>query len=327
LGLLLAPATLLAADESEVVATVMGQAITRADLEQSVAAQLKQLDDQRAQILEEALSPLVDQTLFEKVAEQRGVTAAELLATEVTGKTPAVTDADIDAWFEENKARLRNQTKEQLGDQIRSFLEQQRAFDRRSEFMQELRKEHEVKLLLEPRRIEIDLANATWKGNEDAPITVVEFSDFQCPACQGFNPTVSQLLKAYPEQVRVAFLQLPLRSIHPKAQKAAEASLCARDQDKFWEMHDAMFADQRKLEVADLKASARQIGLDGEKFDACLDGDTYKAVVDADFNQATALGATGTPSVFVNGRVVSPGRVPSIQMLSALVEDELARLK
>jgi protein-disulfide isomerase len=313
------------AEETDPVAKVGDDLVTLAELESAVEAQLKQLETQRHALLEGALDGLIDKRLLQREAIDRGITLDQLLEQEVTSKAPPVADSEIDTWYSQNRSRLGTNTKEQLAPQIRTFLEQQAGAQQTTALLAKLRAKYPVEVYFEPLRHELDLSNATWKGPENAPVTVVEFSDFQCPACQGFNPTVSQLLAAYPEQVRIAFLQSPLRQIHPQAQDAAEASLCAREQNKFWEFHDALFADQSKLQIADLKSTARLLGMNGEAFDACLDGDTQAGAVQADLNQAARVGASGTPSVFVNGRPTTPGRVPSLETLKELIDDELAR--
>jgi protein-disulfide isomerase len=172
----------------------------------------------------------------------------------------------------------------------------------------------------------VSIAHDPVLGPEGAPVTIVEFSDFQCPACRSFNPILDQILDAYGDSVRVAFRQYPLRAIHPQAQPAAEASLCARDQGKFWELHDAMFANQKGLAPAQLKELARELELDGEVFDQCLDGGTYRAIVDQDLARGESAGVSGTPSVFINGREVAPGQVPSFEQMKALIDDELRRM-
>lgn len=314
------------AQDEEAVAIVGGQTLTLADVEASISGQLADLDKQRQKLVEAAIGPLVDQRLVEIEAAEFGISADQLLSAEVQAKIPLVTSADVDLWFEGNKARLQpGTTKEQVTDQIRALLERERGEGLYRTYLSSLRDKHETRILFEPARTEFDLADATWKGAEDAPITLVEFSDFQCPACRGFNPVLEQLLEKYPEDVKVAFLQFPLRSIHPQAQGAAEAALCARDAGKFWEMHDEMFADQSNLGLDSLKASARKVGIDGAAFDACLDGNKYTPVVQADFDRARGAGITGTPAVFINGREIAPGRVPSLEALSSVLEDELRR--
>jgi protein-disulfide isomerase len=139
------------------------------------------------------------------------------------------------------------------------------------------------------------------KGNPKAPVTIVEFSDFQCPFCSRVNPTISKIMKTYGDQVRVVFKHNPL-PFHKDAPLASEASLAAGAQGKFWEMHDLLFKNQRKLKRADLDVYATQLGLDIEKFKSDLDQHTFKAQVDADLAQARSLGVRGTPNFFINGK-------------------------
>ena len=171
--------------------------------------------------------------------------------------------------------------------------------------------------------VKVNTKGAPSWGPKDAKVTIVEFSDFQCPYCSRVVPTLKQVVEAYDGQVRLVFRQFPLRSIHPQAQKAAEASLCAADQGKFWEMHDAMFADQRQLTDDSLKAKAQALGMDAEGFNQCLDSGQYAAAVQADLDAGQAVGVSGTPAMFINGRFAS-GALPYDQ-LAAMVEQELAR--
>ena len=139
------------------------------------------------------------------------------------------------------------------------------------------------------------------KGNLDSKNIVVEYSDFQCPACGAAYPEVKKLL-ASKADVKFVYKHFPLRSIHANAQKAAEAGECATEQDKFWEMHDIMFENQKKLSVAELKIYAEQIGLDAEKFSACLDSGRTAGIVEANFQEGLGKGVGATPTFFVNGQ-------------------------
>ena len=118
------------------------------------------------------------------------------------------------------------------------------------------------------------------RGNPSAPVTIVEFSDYQCPFCARVNPTLAKVRETYGDSVKIVFKDFPLPN-HPQAPKAAEAARCAGDQKKYWEMHDAMFANQRALEVPALKQTARAIGLDGAAFDQCLDSGKWPPTVRA----------------------------------------------
>ncbi len=187
--------------------------------------------------------------------------------------------------------------------------------------MGKLKVDAEIAYFLEPPRADV-AATGPSKGPDDAPVTIVEFSDFECPFCSRVNPTLDQVREEYGDQVRIVFRQFPLR-IHPNAPKAAEASLCAHDQGKFWEMHDLMFEEQKQLAVADLKAKAARLELDTEQFDQCLDSGKYQGQVQADMQEGARAGVSGTPAMFVNGRLVS-GAVP-FQQIADVIDMELAR--
>ena len=324
LALVLLSAAPAPVQDGKIVAKIDGVAITLEELEQSLSSEIQKLERQRHQLLENGIDQLVDKRLIEAAAEAKGLTAVALMDQEIAENTKPVEDADIDAWYEQNKGRVRGD-KAQVTPQIRSFLEQQQTLQVRTGLVERLRSQHKIEVLFEPLRLAFETDQATLLGPADAPIKIVEFSDFQCPACKGFNPTLDQVKGHYGDKIQVVFRQFPLRSIHPQAQKAAEAALCGRDQSKFWEFHDAMFANQGQLEVAKLKERARTLGLDGETFDQCLDSSKYAAIVQADLDRGASAGVTGTPAVFVNGRPVSPGRVPSYEMLSEIIDQELAR--
>ncbi|MEM7583209.1 MAG: thioredoxin domain-containing protein [Acidobacteriota bacterium] len=307
------------------VAVIDGKPITHSELEAWAAPQLAEIDQRRHQILESSLGQMIDERLTELEAERRGVTVAELMAEAIDAKIEPVTDDDIDAFYNENKARMR-QTKEAVAEQIRSYLTQQRSEPLRRDLVTDLRARYGVEINLEPIRVELAELESPAKGPEKAPVKLVEFSDFQCPACKRIAPTLDQLHEAYGDQLRIEFRQLPLTSIHPQAFKAAEASICAANQGKFWEMHDALFARQRELSIDQLKQRAQEIDLDRKAFDACLDNGEATATVQRDMAEAQRVGLSGTPTMFVNGRPVRLLRNPSaFEQLSVLIDDELAR--
>ncbi|MFH0804589.1 MAG: thioredoxin domain-containing protein [Patescibacteria group bacterium] len=168
-----------------------------------------------------------------------------------------------------------------------------------------------------PTKVDIALrADDHVRGDSTAAVTLVAYSDFQCPYCSAVNPTIEKVLADYPGQVRLVFRHFPL-SFHENAQKAAEASECASVQGKFWEMHDKMFANQSKLTIADLKGYAKELGLNATKFNSCLDDGTYASKVQTDETQGGQYGVNGTPATFVNGTLIS-GAVPYAQFKAAV---------
>ncbi len=159
--------------------------------------------------------------------------------------------------------------------------------------------------------------NPSW-GPDDAKVTVIEFSDFQCPYCQRFaTQTLPQLRQAYGDKIRFVYRDFPLTAIHQYAMGAAEAAECANEQGKFWEYSDQLWAKQAALQVSDLKSYAGKIGLDQAQFDACLDGQKYAADVDANVADGNKAQVQGTPTFFVNGhRLV--GALPFAQFQQAI---------
>jgi protein-disulfide isomerase len=215
-----------------------------------------------------------------------------------------------------------NQPFEQLKPRILTYLAGQQRGELQKALLDTLNTKYSPRILLEPAREEIKTAGSPAKGPENAPVTIVEFSDFQCPYCSRVVPTIDEAVKVYGDQVRVVFRQFPL-GMHKDAQKAAEASLCANEQGKFWGLHDAMFANQQALGVEQLKGKAAELGVDAAKFNACLDGGKYAPQVATDVAEGSQAGVSGTPAMFVNGRFVS-GAVP-FEQLASIIDDELQR--
>jgi protein-disulfide isomerase len=310
-----------AAGSAEVLAVVNGKPITEAEVRQSAAEQFKALEreyqTQTRTLLENSLDQAIHERLLETEAAARGV-AKEALLAEL--KPAAVTDADVDAFYEQNKAQI-PRPKEQVAAQIKSYLEQQGGQKVQQDFYGKLKDKYKVEYKMEPLRVEV-AATGPAKGPANAPVTIVEFSDFECPFCSRINPTIKQVQDKYGDKVRIVFRQYPL-PFHPKAQKAAEASLCASDQGKFWEMHDAMFANQQALAVEQLKAKAAELGLKAEEFNSCIDSGKHAAAIQADMKDGSAAGVSGTPALFVNGRFIN-GAVPFDQ-IATVIDDELRR--
>lgn len=170
----------------------------------------------------------------------------------------------------------------------------------------------------------VPIGNSPAKGPSDALITIVEFSDFECPFCSRVNPTVKQIHETYGKDVRVIFKQNPL-PFHQNAGPAAQAALEARDQGKFWEMHDKLFENQKALAKDNLEGYAKELGLNVAKFKTALETNKHKSEIDADQKLARDLGASGTPSFFINGRSLR-GAQP-FDAFKTVIDEELAKAK
>ncbi len=306
----------------DVLAVVNGQAITEADVRTSAAEQFKGLQREYEKnshnLLESSLQTVIQDRLVEAEAKSRGVTKDQVLA-EI--KPTPVTDADVDAFYEQNKAQI-PRPKEQVAAQIKTYLEQQGQQKSRSAYYENLQKKYKVDIKMEPVRVEVAASGPATGGPATAPVTIVEFSDFQCPFCSRLTPTLDQVKKKYGDKVRIVFRQFPL-PMHQNAQKAAEAALCANDQGKFWQLHDAMFSNQSALGVDQLKAKAVELGLKAEDFNKCLDSGAKVAVVEADKKAGSEAGVQGTPAMFINGRFLN-GAVP-LENVTSVIDDELRR--
>jgi protein-disulfide isomerase len=158
------------------------------------------------------------------------------------------------------------------------------------------------------------------RGPADAPVTLVEFSDFECPFCRRAHDTLEQVLAAYPGKVRLVFRQLPLQ-MHPHALAAAQASLCAHEQGHFWDYHDALFGRQGHLAPEDLRENAVALGLDTGKFSQCMESGRTLAQVKTDEAAAEKLGLSSTPAFFVNGVLLSGA--PPLTDFKRAIDEEL----
>jgi protein-disulfide isomerase len=302
-------------------AIVAGEPIPLAAVDELVKAQLMEIRSREHQLRSQALDELIAQSLLEKEAKARGVSEDALEKAEILDKA-VVPEAESRAYYEANKARIGSMPEAEAMKQIREGLAQQRQGERRAAFAKELRAKYDVKVLLEPYRIPVALGDAPVRGAAAAPVTIVEFSDFQCPYCVRARPTVAKIRETYGAQVRWAFRHYPL-SFHERAEKAGEAAACAGDQGKFWEMHDRLWANTGKLAVPDLKEHAAALGLDTAAFDKCLDSGAHAGLVERDEEMGKSYGVSGTPAFFVNGRPLV-GAQP-FEAFQQVIDDELQR--
>ncbi len=302
------------ATAGKVLARVDGKAITEGAVLDAIAGQLLKMERDRHELISRTVETEVRNALLDAEATKRGVSREELIEAEVNAKLSEVPAAEVDAFYEARKQQIRA-TKEQVEEQIRKFL-------RYESFMEKLEATAEIEILTEPFRVEV-AAEGPSKGPAGAPVTIVEFSDFECPFCGRVNPTIAKVRETYGDKVQVVFRQFPL-DIHKNARKAGEASLCADEQGKFWQMHDGMFGDPKNLGVDGLKAIAAGIEeLDAEAFNACLDSGRYAGAVEKDLADGARAGVSSTPAFFINGRYLS-GAQP-FETFAEIIDDELAR--
>lgn len=321
----LAPAcpaqTAAPAERKRAVAVVGGEYIYEEDLLPLVQAQLLPLQNQEYEIKRAALDRLVTRRLVEAEASSKGVPAERLLEQEVDARVGEPTDGEVEAFYLAQKDRI-GATLEAIRPQLRQALKQAKIQQARQGYVERLRKEADVAILLRPPRVAVGYDASRLRGDAAAPVIIVEFSDFQCPYCRTVVPTLKALLAKYAGRVSLAYRDFPLREIHPQAQQAAEAARCAGEQGKFWEYHDLLYADGAKLDAGSLAGYARGLGLDAQRFTSCLASGKFKQAVEDDVQAGSKAGVNGTPAFFVNGIFLS-GAQP-LSAFEKIIEAELA---
>ncbi len=305
----------------EVVAKVGSTSITRAQLEKHVKAKLIQLDQQRFQILQEGLEELIANELYEQEAKARGLSLEALVKQELEGKVPAPSEEELQKLYDDNKEDLEGQTLEQLRPQLTEYLRQQKLSERHQAFLNELKKKYKTSVSLRPPVVAVSDGGRPARGPAKAPVTIIEFSDYECPFCKRASSTVAEVLKHYGDKVRFVHRDFPL-SFHQHARLAAEAAACANAQGKFWEYHDRLWKVDA-LSESRLKELAKETGLDQAKFDDCLQKRPHASEIDRDIAEAQEAGVNGTPAFFINGRMLS-GAQP-FEAFKQLIDEELAR--
>jgi protein-disulfide isomerase len=304
------------------VALVEGQPITMEELEKSLGTSLTKLEQDIYTLKRDRLEAMIGEKLLSREAARRGIDVKALVDTEITAKAGTVTDEEVNAFYESNKARLPNAA--DIKSQIKQYLTNQRVQTRGQAFVAELRSGAKVDVTLPSppvRRAALSIEGAPVRGNPAAPVTIVEFSDFHCPYCKRVQPTLLELLSKYPDKVRIVYKDLPLESLHPQARRASEAARCARDQNKFWEYHDKIYAGGPDVTPENLRKMATEIGLDVGAFETCLASGKHLPGIQTDVSQGSELGLSGTPAFFVNGRPLS-GAQPT-EAFSRIIDEEL----
>jgi len=293
------------------VAKLGSQVITEAELSKETKGEVSRAEHQHLekihQIKEQALNNMIEKRLIEAKAKAEGITPEKLVEREVDSKTTPATDTELKAMYDAAKANGQPLPPfEQIKPQIAKYASEQGKGRHRKAFIDKLRADTKVEMLLPPvllPKVQV-AAVGPAKGPEGAPVTIVEFSDFECPYCSRAEETVKKVMEAYKGKIRLHYRDYPL-PFHAKAQKASEAALCAGDQNKYWEMHEKLFASQSALDLPQLKEHAKALSLDAGKFDKCLDGGDKTKEVEASKKAGEELGVNGTPHFFINGRPLS----------------------
>ncbi len=311
------------AAEDPLVATVDGNEIHLAKVDARIRQELfdREFGDDADSLYEArrmTVDELVDERLLADAAASAGMTTDAYLDSAL-GALPPITDEEVQQVFDKNRDRLPAEaTIDEYDSQLRSYIIDQRI----AQVFARLREGSNIQIHVPRNRVEV-AASGPGLGPIDAPMVIVAFSDFQCPFCARAAPTLQILHERHPDDLRIVYRHMPL-SFHGQARLAAIGAVCADSQGRFWDYHDALFADQNALERNDLIAHATTLGLDADAFATCLDDPSSAAVVDMDAADAEALGVTGTPTFFVNGLKLTGAR--PVEHFEAVLVEESTRV-
>lgn len=309
------------AGAQDTLATVGDKSFSRAEIEARIKPKLIEIETSRYEALREGLDEAIAEELLKREAAARGVSVEQLMKDEVQAKVQPPSDAAVQKLYDDNKEELQGQTLEQVKPQIVEYLKAEQMQVRQAALLQELKGKYKTTIKLRPPTVEVATAGRPERGGKNAPVTIVEFSDYECPFCKRGEDAIQKVIDTYGDKVRVVFRDYPLE-FHPRARPAAEAAACAHAQGKFWEYNKKLFANQSALGDDNLKTYAKDVGLDQAKFDECYAKKPYSAQIDKDMADGAAAGVNGTPAFFINGRSLS-GAQP-FERFKEIIDEELA---
>ncbi len=302
---------------SAVVLEINGKKFTFSEFEQKRPAALFQARNTFYQSARKAAEEYVDSYLLEQQAAAEHVTVAELLERHVNNVIAK--DPPEDALRVYYEGVDTTEPYEAVRPQILSHIRQKRLDKAKAEYLKTLHDQAKIAIRMSPPRASISLKDTPLRGPQDAPVTIIEYADYECPYCQQIQPVLDKLETEYKGKVAFAYKDAPL-PMHPHAQKAGEAARCAGAQGKYWEYHDLLFAS-KALEIPQLKEGAATLKLDTQAFDKCLTSGEQEKAVKAQLAEAQTFQLQGTPSFFINGIFFS-GSLTSEQF-HTVIDDEL----
>lgn len=313
------------APSAAVAASIGGEQILEKDLNAGIENDLYEAEMKVYDIKFGKLQAMLLEKFMNQDPNKKGLSNDEFL-TKFIAKDVKITDAEMEKFIKERQIP-KDQINPEIKERIKQYLEVEAKKVAVDKWIAEKTKKTPVEVYItKPKRpvFDVNIKDAPVKGSGSAKVTIVEYSDFQCPFCSKAAVTISELEKKYGSKVKVAYKNFPL-PFHSQARLAAEAAQCANAQNPklFWKMHDAMFADQTKLDKDNLLATAKKIGVKEADFKTCLDSDKYKSVIEADMAEGQKLGIKSTPTFFINGKLVS-GAQP-VEVFSEVIDEEIAK--
>lgn len=317
--------TFKAQTSAQVAASVAGESISESELNKGIESELYEAEMKVFELRYARLQALLLERFMNKDPNKSGLSNDEYLAKFIA-KDIKVADKEIESFIKE-RSIPKDQVNADIRERIKQFIEMEKKKKAVDVWLAKQTEKNPVEIYFtKPKRpvFDVKVGNAPFKGADDAKVTIVEYSDFQCPFCSKGATLVSELEKKYGKKIKIVFKNFPL-PFHNQAKGAAEAALCAREQDQkyFWKMHDAMFLDQSKLDRDNLIQTAKKVGLKDASFTQCLDGKKYTAQVEADMAEGQELGVKSTPTFFVNGQLIAGAQ--GIEVFSEIIDEALAK--
>lgn len=316
---LLLPTVVIGQKQDPILATLNGRSISQSEVDATLVSQLLPLEQQVYALRRAALDNLITRMVLEEEARKRSVTLEEL-RRQLTAGTVQVTTDQVEALYLENVSAFAAMSPDEARERLRLDLESQARMRNYRTALEALKRANRIESYLEEPRVPVLAGtNSPSVGPADAPVTIVEFSDFQCPYCREAQTTVKRVLANYKADVRLVFKHLPLQ-MHAQAFVAAQAAFCAGEQNRFWPFHDSLFAST-DLSAEALKKVATSVGLDSKSFETCLADQATRSVILSDLNEAQRLGINSTPTFIVNGRLIRG--VATFETFKAAIDREL----
>ena len=311
------------ASASEVVARVDGVAIRADELDERVAKRLMRLRQEEYEIRRQALEEMIGERLLEKEARARGISKEDVLRDEVDHQVQEPDPKLLEQLYEQNKARFGGKTKAEVLGDLRKALRNRQRSERQAAFQATLRQKAQVEVALSAPRMDVAIpASAPTLGPNGAPVTIVEFTDYQCPFCHRAQATIDQVLSTYAGKVQLVHRDFPLEG-HPQAFPAARASRCAGEQGKFWDYHRSLMRAPGPMDEADLQSRAASLKLDSAAFATCLASGRHDASIQESTEAGMKAGVDSTPAYFINGRLIIGAR--PFEAFKDVIDAELGR--
>lgn len=316
-----------AQQDNRAAAVLDDEIITYHSITAPIATEIYQAEREVYELKLNQLKSQILARLIERDPLSQGVSTDIFVQKYITKKT-TVSDLEVDNFIAERRVPA-NRINPDFKQKVKTFMLQQKRAKAINQWIESVGKKYGLAIKLQPPerpRSEIAVNDSPTAGPDNAPITIVEYSDFQCPYCAQAVPTIKQIRKNYPDKVRIVYKQFPL-DFHKDAFRASEASLCINEQstDYFWKLHDYMLANPRSLDQANLIAKAIEYGADKDKFSQCLISGKYVSQVQSEMQEGRAIGVSSTPMFFVNG-ITLRGAQP-YAVFEELIEEELERTK